>query len=168
MKEIVSYAFGSFTDFKGEEHGIVVCGVTYPANENDYIDIDEDLFNIAKVLKIGVAICNPKDQYTSQKGEAIAYNRAKSYKAIVMTSSRPGMFNTESVNAIIFDYLRYIERDPGSVIRGYDDACKRFKLESKLKEEASKMNDEDKQFIKKLAKVSKETLESAKKISKFL
>lgn len=174
MKEIVSYVYGSFNDYKGVEHKIIVCGITtrYKNDEGpQVITYDENEFeyyiDVEKVLTIGVAICNPIDVYDSEKGETIAYSRAKSEESIIMTTSRPGMFNTETVMSILNNYLHFIEKDPGSVINGYDESVKKFKLRADLADDVNKMTEEQKQFIKKLANVTPEGLEYAKKLDRL-
>lgn len=174
MKEIVSYVYGSFNDFKGIEHKVIVCGVTtrYKWDEGpEIITYDKDEYeyyiDVEKTLTIGVAICNPIDEYDADKGEMMAYGRAKSEEAIIMTTSRPGMFNTETVQAILNNYLHFIERDPGSVIKGYDDSFEKFKVKADLTDDVSKMTPEQKQFIKRLASVTPENLEYAKRLNRL-
>ena len=180
MKEVVMYRYGSFNDYKGQEHKIVVCAVSRRANVKNsietnpiviYKDSEDNYgqeFEVAKVLSFGVAVCNPIDEYDKDHGEIIAYNRAKSDDAPVMTSSRAGFFNTTTVTAIINNYLDYIQKDPGSVIAGYDQAKAKFYAEQDLKNDVSKMTEEMKAKVRILAASAPENIEYAKKVVKYL
>jgi len=181
MKEIATYCYGSFNDYKGQEHKIIVCALSQRANcensvETDMVRIyndanDEwgDESDVAKILSFGVAICNPIDSYNQEHGEMIAYNRAKKYgDCPLLTSSRAGFFNTATVTAIANNYIDYIQRDPGSVIPGYDRAKAKFFEEQDLKNDVSKMSEEDKNKVKILAKCAPENIEYAKKVVKYI
>lgn len=180
MKEIAMYGYGSFNDYKGQEHKIIVCALSRRANVNNSIEVppvtvyanENDDWGIqssvAKVLSFGVAICNPIDAYDKEHGEIIAYNRAKSEDAAVLTSSRAGFFNTTTVTAILNNYIDYIQKDPGSAIAGYDQAKEKFYEEQDLKNDVSKMTEDEKSKIKILATSAPENIEYAKKVIKFI
>ena len=180
MKEVVMYSYGSFNDYKGQEHKIVVCALSRRANVKNSIEADpitiykdsEDdwgqMFDVAKVLSFGVSICNPIDAYDKDHGEMIAYNRAKSEDAPVLASNRAGFFNTSTVTAILNNYVDYIQKDPGSVIAGYDQAKEKFYAEQDLKNDVAKMTDADKAKVKILAASAPENIEYAKRVVKYL
>ena len=118
---------------------------------------------------IGVAICNPADEYDQVKGEMMAYSRAKSeYASIILTTSRRGMFNTATVNAILSNYLDYIIKDPGSIIKGYDKGKANYLEKQKLMDDIANMNEEDLEFLTFLAAATPENIAYAKKIVKLL
>lgn len=174
MKEIVSYVYGSFNDYLGKEHKIIVCGVTTSIENDEYsvITYDEyDLevyYDIQKTLKIGLSICNPNDEYDQQKGEFIAYNRALSEDAILLTSSRRGMFNTATVNFLLNDYLAFVERDPGSVLKGYDKAKLAFQEKIDILDDINKMKPSELEFLKRISEVTPEQIKYAIKVCKLL
>ena len=175
MKEIVAYVYGSFNDYLGKEHKVVVCGITTPISNDDmslltYDENDfEEYYDIQKVLTIGVSICNPIDEYNQEKGEMIAYGKAKNLDtAIRLTSSRRGMFNTSTVNFILNDYLSYIERDPGSVIKGYDKARAIHIEKVDILDDIKKLSEKELEFLKCVAVLTPEQLDYARKVSKLL
>lgn len=175
MKEIVAYVYGSFNDYLGKEHKVVVCGITTPISNDDmslltYDENDfEEYYDIQKVLTIGVSICNPVDEYNQEKGEMIAYGKAKNLDtAIRLTSSRRGMFNTSTVNFILNDYLSYIERDPGSVIKGYDKARAIHIEKVDILDDIKKLSEKELEFLKCVAVLTPEQLDYARKVSKLL
>lgn len=177
MKEIVTYRYGSFNDYKGQEHKVIVCALSTRVNnmavdvhvyEDEFDDYGVDIDTI-KTLSFGVSICNPIDEYSQKHGETIAYNRAKKYtECPLLVSNRAGFFNTFTVDAIANNYLEYIQKDPGSVIDGYDEAKRKFLKEQDLKKEVSKMTDADKAKIRTLANSTTEDIKYAKEIVKFI
>ena len=174
------YSYGSFNDYKGQEHKIIVCALSRRANAGNTIETDpivlykdeEDdwgqAYDVAKVLSFGVAICNPIDAYDKDHGEMIAYNKAKSDKAVVLLSSRGGFFNTATVSALLNNYVDYIQKDPGSVIAGYDEAKERFYVEQDLKNDVAKMTEEEKTKVTILANSAPENIAYAKKVIKYI
>lgn len=179
MKEIVTYRYGSFNDYKGQEHKVIVCALSACVDNKDIIDgvsiYDGELdpygvnVDITKILSFGVSICNPADNYSKEHGEVIAYNRAKKYtKCPFLLSNHAGFFNTFTVDAIANNYLEYIQRDPGSIINGYDIAKQKFIEDQALKEEVSKMSKEDKDRMKIISKCTQEDIEYSKKIAKYI
>ena len=138
MKEVVTYGKGEFVDYLGETHPFIVAAVSttditeegqslWLSLYDEYGPLDEEPLN--KALFIGVAICNPKDEFDEEKGKAIAYNKAVNAKSLhhpAMFSTRPGYINTDVVNALVNNIINYIKKDPGSVIAGYDIARKKY------------------------------------------
>ena len=173
-REIVSYAYGEFNDYKGNMHRVIVCSVSKRFKNaecpfvTEYDNEDEYYSELEKSLSIGVAICNPIDEYDESKGEMMAYNRAISDGSIVLYSTRAGMFNTQTVTAIMNNYLDYIKRDPGSIIKGYDLAKKKWQERLDFLDDIKKMNEEDIKKIQILANSTQETIDYAKKIAKLL
>ena len=85
-----------------------------------------------------------------------------------MYVNRNGIINEETVNCILNNYINYIQKDPGSIIAGYDEAKKKFKNLTKLKAKANSLNSEQVKTTKLLALSNNEDLEEAKKLAKFL
>ena len=186
MKEVVMYGYGSFKDYKGQEHKVIVCAVSRKVNERNCVEVPPTIiyddpyadpysdnssraFYVRKILSFGVSICNPIDNYNEEHGKKIAYNRALSNNAQVLTSSQAGFFNTATVTAMLNNYVEYIQRDPGSIINGYDASKKKFLEEKKWKDEAATVtNDKDKENLRLLANATEENLEYARKVVKYL
>lgn len=176
MKEIVTYKYDSFIDYKGQEHKIIVCAVSRRVNADICLDnvvgyIGGVYRDIPKILSFGVAICNPTDQYNQTQGEKMAYGRAINYSndnCPTLLSSHAGFFNDTTVKAIMDNYIEYIKRDPGSVINGYDAAKKKYIEEKELKEDISKMPADYKDKLKFLATCTPDNIKYAKKVLKFI
>ena len=174
------YRHGSFKDFKGVEHKVIVCAVSRRVNTDNSevftspMEIGPDregdchYYVPEKILSFGVAVCNPIDTYNEEHGEMIAYNKAKSSNAPTLTSDRTGFFNTSTVGFLLNNYLEYIEKDPGSVVTGYDEAKRKYQTACDLKDDVSKMDDVMKAKIKILAESTPESVEYAKKVVKYI
>lgn len=183
MKEIVTYRYGSFNDYKGQEHKFIVCAVSQHVNdEKDYFNAatlgvcfnkDNPFYDyniaVSKMLTFGVAVCNPIDAYNESHGEVIAYNKAKSKNPFnVIVSQRPGAINTSTVNTHLDDLVNYIAKEPNCIIPGYNEARKKFFEERDLKDDVNKMDDTTKNKIKILADSTPESIEYAKKVVKYI
>lgn len=173
MKEIVSYVHGSFNDFMGKEHQITVCGITEKTNgsylticetDNDW---DGEDFDVEKTLRIGYSICNPIDTYESDKGEMLACNRARSWNAIILSTSRPGMFNTATVNFLLNNFLDYIKRSPNSFIKGYKEAEEKYHEKMDLLDDIRNISEDELDVLQVLANATPEGIAYAKKIMKL-
>ena len=155
MKEVVTYGKGEFVDYLGETHPFIVAAVstTNVTNEgetlwlslyDEYGPLDEEPLN--KALFIGIAVCNPKDEFDEEKGKTIAYNKAVNAKNL----HHPAMFTTR------------VKKDPGSVIAGYDFAKKKYlkKIEDdKFVQNSSKELVNLASSIKNLSKEDKKNLD---------
>ena len=169
MKEIASYVYGSFNDYLGKEHKIIVCGVTKSEESEIAFRRGYEITckEIQKTLSIGVSICNPNDEYDEEKGQMIAYNRALK-EEVLLTSSRRGMFNTATVHFLLNDYLKYIERDPGSILKGYNDAEKAYHEKMDLLNDIQNFSKEDLNFLSKISVLTDEQISYAKKVCKVI
>ena len=174
MKEVVTYGKGEFVDYLGETHPFIVAAVstTNVTNEgetlwlslyDEYGPLDEEPLN--KALFIGIAVCNPKDEFDEEKGKTIAYNKAVNAKNLhhpAMFTTRPGYINTDVVNALVDNIINYVKKDPGSVIAGYDFAKKKYlkKIEDdKFVQNSSKELVNLASSIKNLSKEDKKNLD---------
>ena len=78
------------------------------------------------------------------------------------------MFNTSTVNFILNDYLSYIERDPGSILKGYDKAMAAHVEKIDILDDIKKLKEDELSFIKRVATITPEQLDYARKVSKLL
>jgi len=153
MKEHVKYVYGEFVDFAGATHKFTVAGVSRiePTDKEDNLisiegpsvmDYTKGLYLSEyipiKGLLIGVSICSPNDTYDKELGEKIAYSKAVNVKDLYSHTAlyTPvfGLINDEVVTAVLDNYAKYITKNPGAIIAGYNKSEKKF-LENKAKEE---------------------------------
>ena len=136
MKEIVSYRKGQFTDYVGNVHQFVVAAVSttelcgpdsdlyLTEYDNNYGDIiDEEPVN--KGLLIGIAICNPRDEFDEEKGKKIAHAKAANMETLprIYTPCK-GVITKELVDAFLKQQVQFAKEDPERLIKGYDAAKK--------------------------------------------
>jgi hypothetical protein len=129
MKEKIVTVVSEFTDFKGLVHKFIVAAVSMPVDAE--IDIyDEDKLigwtGAEKAVKLGVAVCNPEDEYSEEKGKMIAINKARNCDDYALYATLPGMINTAVVNALIKQEIEFIKNNPVRVIPGYIEEKEKY------------------------------------------
>lgn len=186
MKEHVEHLVSSFVDYKGIKHDFVLVAISkelpklykeaYPAfSDEDCADTkvfhsvtayDEyecnEIGEVVKALYMGVSICNPEDNFSEKIGIAKATYRAKNSKP-VMFVSKNGYINKELVNAFLKQEAVYIQNNPGSLIKGYDEARDKYLNKKSLKESYLNLPEETKQIISLLSDLSKDEKEKLQK-----
>ena len=153
MKEYIEVLKDSFRDYAGEEHQFILAAVS--SIPDDYISSD-DPFGIEKVLKIGLAICNPSDKFDEKIGACTAIGRAKESNP-VLYSALSGVINTKMVRALLEQEAEYIKNNPERYIAGYEEAKERYFKRMQIKEIESNFSP-----------IEKIVVEEVKKNSKFL
>lgn len=129
MKEKIVTVVSEFTDFKGLVHKFVVAAVSMT------VDAEVDLYDedklvgwsyIDKAVKLGVAVCNPEDEYSEEKGKMIAISKARGTNDYALFATLPGMINTAVVDALIKQEVEFIKNNPVRVIPGYIEEKEKF------------------------------------------
>ena len=150
MKERIVTAISEFTDFKGQVHKFIVAAVSESVDASVDIYSDEgnvyDYADIQKVVKIGVAICNPVDNYDEEKGKTIAISKARSNVEYALYATLPGMINTAVVDALVKQEVEFIKANPGRVIPGYIDEKEKFEYRQKFAKQIASLSEEEKAF----------------------
>lgn len=137
-QDIAVYLTDSFIDFSGKEHKIVACALSQSpqtpdlkigwVDENDHLDSTDAIYhNVYRMVTIGIAICNPEDNYDEEAGKRIAYNKAanvESLPRIYVTSK--GIITRELVDAFLKQQVRFFKENPATFISGYEQAKERF------------------------------------------
>lgn len=133
VKNRIEYRFGEFVDFAGRQRKYVVAAVSERINcgcVTTMVDDNLIMDEVVKKLSLGFAICNPEDKWDEELGKKIALGKAMKRPSRVLYASHAGMINTEVVNALINQEMKYVEKNPSSVFKGYETAEKRW-LENK-------------------------------------
>ena len=129
MKEKIVTVVSEFTDFKGLVHKFVVAAVSMT------VDAEVDLYDedklvgwsyIDKAVKLGVAVCNPEDEYSEEKGKMIAINKARNCDDYALYATLPGMINTAVVDALVKQEVEFIKNNPVRVIPGYIEEKEKY------------------------------------------
>ena len=137
VKNRVVFRNGVFTDYKGNQRQYIVAAVSERTQNVDGIcsmvieegdKPDEIIYSDAvKRLTLGFAICSPEDKWNEELGQTIALGKAVKRPSRVMWVSHAGMINTDVVNALIEQEMKFFENNPGSIIAGYDEAQRKYK-----------------------------------------
>lgn len=136
VKNRVVYRNGIFTDYKGNQRQYIVAAVSERTDDCYGIpatvvcgEMKPDIIetrDAVKKLTLGFAICSPEDKWDEELGKTIALGKAVKRPARVMWVSHAGMINTDVVNALIEQEMKFFENNPGCVIAGYDEAKRKY------------------------------------------
>lgn len=137
VKNRVVFRNGVFIDYKGNQRQYIVAAVSeHTQDENGNYSVvieksdkpDEVIYSDAvKKLTLGFAICSPEDKWNEELGKTIALGKAVKRPSRIMWVSHAGMINTDVVNALIEQEMKFFENNPGSIIAGYDEAQRKYK-----------------------------------------
>ena len=147
MKEKIVTVISEFTDFRGKVHKFVVAAVSMPVDaEIDIYGESEviDWTSAEKAVKLGVAVCNPVDEYSEEKGKMIAINKARNSSDYALYATLPGMINTAVVNALVTQEVEFIKNNPARVIPGYLDEKEKFEKRQEFAKKLAELTEEEK------------------------
>lgn len=134
VKKRIEYRIGEFTDFAGRSRKYIVAAVSELVNCGLVTTMTDDvkltMEEVVKKLSLGFSTCDPNDEWNEELGKRIALGKAIKRPARVMYTSHAGMINTEVVNALINQEMKFLEKSPEIVFNGYKTAKKEW-LESK-------------------------------------
>lgn len=148
MKEYVEVLKDSFLDYAGKEHHFTLAAIS---EMPDNYTLSEDSFGIEKVLKIGLAICNPDDVFDEKVGACTAIGRAKKSEP-VLYSTIPGLINTKMVQALLEQEAEYIKNNPEQYIAGYNEAKERWEKRKQIEELKSNFSPIEKTIVEEVNK----------------
>lgn len=145
---MTKFAFGEFTDFKGEVHKFVIAAVVRKCNPHTYLETYDCSGNVIygdkemeKFMSIGLSICNPEDKYNEKIGMLRAEGRAlkprKSENVRQMACTKGGMLDDVYVELYLESMKNYIIKDPGKFIPGYNRLYKKWKEQSSQEQSVS-------------------------------
>lgn len=179
MKEYIEYIEESLFDFEGKNHPFILVAISseLPKTLKNYgktfLDMSEDTpiyyevcsyiedygtdeysSDLKKVLRIGLAICNPVDKFDRDKGIAKATARARKSEPVIWTN-KPGIINTKMVKALLEQEAKYIKDNPAIVIKGYSEREQKFLYDQNMKKLETNFDDSDKAIVSKALNNSK-------------
>ena len=108
---------------------------------DEYLERGAD---ITKAVKLGVAICNPVDEFDEEKGKMIAINKARNSYDYALYATLPGMVNTAVINALIYQEIEFIKNNPAKVIPGYLEEKKKFEKRQEFAKKLAELTEEEK------------------------
>lgn len=132
MKNYVEVIQDQFEDYAGRIHRFVIAAVSDNFKDGECPDIvnvqdlrTEILGSVIKGVKIGIAICNPNDEYNEKAGVCRAVARAEEADYAILSTSR-GYINETVVKALLTSEAEYIKKNPEQYIAGYADSRDRW------------------------------------------
>lgn len=162
-QDVVEYMVDSFVDFRGEEHKIVACALSQTPEVSEYEDTlvvgwmasdcfmcpdDSDFAKICRVVSIGIAVCNPADEFDEERGKAKAYNKAlHDPKCPTIYTKSRGVVNKALVEAFLKQEIGFIKENPERIIKGYNQMKARFDKKAALENEIKNLNDAEKAVL---------------------
>lgn len=155
MKERVEYRIDSFTDYANIERKFIMAAVS---QEVDAVITDSDVVHCdgVKKLSIGVAICNPEDEFNEEVGKTIALGKARKGNKHAFYSTDPGLINRGVVNALLDQEVAFFKQCPGKYIAGYNTAKEVYELDSRMVEVELNLNDKERECLDTLLTASPE------------
>lgn len=129
----VNYHIDKFIDNNGIEREFILAAVSIDLRKDKSViyseaaigvTAGEAVYDVEKVLCLGIAVRRPEDTFNEALGIEIA--RGKALKALTNPNkgklifvSHSGLINTHMVQALLEQEALYFKRDPGSYIKGY-------------------------------------------------
>lgn len=170
MKEHVEVITDSFTDYAGKVHHFVIaalsqnlpsctCELENSPVEDDHVPVsyevgvyiqdygtEDYLGTVSKVIRLGISMCNPTDQFDEKVGTLKAVARAEK-AAPVLYAADPGVINTRVVRALLEQEAEYLKHNPENFIEGYADMKARYEKHQAMEALANNFSDIEKQVV---------------------
>lgn len=170
MKEYVEVINDSFVDYVGKTHYFTIAAVSSllprtsgelksnPTSDDDlevthevgiYIEdcgTDDYLCNVTKVVRLGISICNPLDEFDVKVGALKAISRARENSPALL-SVDPGTINTTVVKALLKQEAEYLKHNPENFIEGYANMKARYEKRKEMEAMAENFSDTEKAVI---------------------
>lgn len=156
-QDIATYLVDSFIDFAGKEHKIVACALSQSpddkednlrigwVNKEGYMDIDNPLCPyVYRMVTVGIAICNPCDNFDEETGKRIAYNKAANIENLPrIYSTIPGIITKEIVNTFLKQQVEFVKDNPEKLILGYNKSKAEYEKINTIKNQIEQFTDEE-------------------------
>ena len=156
-QDIATYLVDSFIDYAGKEHKLVACALSQTPEDSDHtlkvcwLNSEDGALcnaniyhNVYRLVTIGVAVCNPEDNFDEETGKKIAYNKAANieYAPRIYTTNR-GVITKELVDTFLKQQVQFIKENPEKVITGYLKAKADYEALEAAKKEIDNLSDDE-------------------------
>lgn len=156
-QDIATYLVDSFVDYAGKEHKLVACALSQTPEDADHtlkvcwLNSEDNALSKANIyhdvyrlVTIGVAVCNPEDNFNEETGKKIAYNKAANieYAPRLYTTNR-GVITKELVDTFLKQQVQFIKENPEKVITGYLKAKADYEALEAAKKEIDNLSDDE-------------------------
>ena len=156
-QDIATYKIDSFVDYAGKEHKIIACALSESPKSDthclkvgwiDNIDMldNQDHLNhdVYRMVSIGVAVCNPTDEYNEEAGKKIAYGKAANMENVPrIYAHSKGIITKKLVDTFLNQQVEFFKENPETLIPGYNNAKANYEAICKAQNEIDNLNDEE-------------------------
>lgn len=158
-QDITTYLIDSFVDFEGKEHKIVACALSqspepepgdrmmvgWVNSENELLTSELICDEVYRLVTVGIAICNPEDDFDEEKGKRLAYNKAANIETLprIYTANK-GVITSELVDTFLKQQVRFFKENPETLIRGYKEAEEAYNTTEQAKKDIENLTNEEK------------------------
>ena len=157
-QDVATYLMDSFIDFAGKEHKIIACALSQTPETSNYalrvgwvnkqgeMDIDQPLcHDVFRMVTIGIAICNPSDNFDEETGRRIAFNKAANIEYLPrIYVPGPGIITKELVIAFLEQQVQFVKENPERVIKGYNQSKLEYEKIQRAKQQIENLTDKEK------------------------
>lgn len=156
-QDIATYLVDSFVDYAGKEHKLIACALSQTPEDSDHtlkvcwVDSEDKALNganiyhdVYRLVTIGIAVCNPEDNFNEETGKKIAYNKAANieYAPRIYTTNR-GVITKELVETFLKQQVQFVKENPEKVITGYLKAKADYEALEVAKKEIDNLSDDE-------------------------
>lgn len=149
MEKHVEVIKDYFVDYAGNKHNFVIAAISEELDVPHRVAMKvgagylgpmfSPVDEVVKAIKIGIAICNPLDNYDEELGVVKAVGRARKAIPSIWTKEK-GYINAKTVNALLTSEAEYLKKNPEKYIAGYEDAHNKWLEKHQMDELAANFN----------------------------
>lgn len=157
-QDIATYLIDSFIDYAGKEHKIVACALSQTpesdthilmtgwVDNNDAIDTTDEICDeVYRMVTVGVAVCNPTDEFNEEAGKKIAYSKAAHMPGLPrLYAPVKGVITKELVETFLNQQVKFYKENPEELIPGYNKAKAKYEEVQVAKEAIANLTDDEK------------------------
>ena len=167
MKPYIEVIKDSFVDYAGKTHHFIIAAVSKSSNPLAIINPEDllaaqDTQEFTKVLthpldltskgvSIGIAICNPEDEFDEKVGICKAVGRANGANPALYATNN-GYINTTLVRAFLQQEAEYLKNNPEQYIAGYEDSKSRYLKRKSMEEMKENFSSTEKIIVEEVQK----------------
>lgn len=156
-QDIAAYLVDSFVDYAGKEHRFVACALSQSPEEVEdtlrvgWVDKHGILNNadplnheIYRLVTVGIAICNPVDDYDLEKGKQIARHKAAHVEGLpCLYTANKGVITKELVETFLNQQVKFFKENPEKLIPGYKTEKIKYEAGQKAKQAIANLSPEE-------------------------
>lgn len=160
-QDIATYLVDSFVDYKGDTHHIVACALSQSPKQDSHtlrvgwadkanrLDVDDHLFHeVYRMVTVGIAICNPEDNFDYEKGKQIAYHKAANIENLPrIYAPCKGVITKDLVDTFLKQQVTFFKEHPEALIEGYAEKASAHQELEKAKAEIANLDETEKEIF---------------------